>query len=638
MTVHQRGGYTPVAVVLLVFLATTGSLIAVQGWNTRIPAFDLLLDIDNAHSLVNRVQVPDRGVLTSFASYSPPGVSWLMALGVSLFSDPRLIEYPATVLLYSGTLLGIFLVARLCFGMPSAILAAAVYAFSNLGLHVAHTLWHKYPLHFFYVWIIYCLLQWVIRRGAGYLAGSIFIWIVGMYVYMEIAPAIVILPILGFLYRSPANPSAVLVATLLGLAVWYPFLRFEAKRDLVDLRSQILRERILPAGYSAAWCDPTLPLRDLADEALILNTRPPSKLNGSDLPSSVLVTLLNGTAARAAAIVRGLSFNFESERAAQIPGVAVFLTVLLLSSLSIVAASEYFTASSLAGPPSSTIRALGLTGLAMIAIGLAANEFTVARYLSIDGVLEASTVSALRVLELFLVIMGLMLWFLRRRLVVGVRWLAAAIGRKRRITVLALSLVIPWIILLLVTETERMDRTWWVWPLQAIFLAAAVTYVPTRLGFPRRIQTLGSVVLLSAVSLHPMLIERASAWVEEGWSGPQSNEVQIVSYIAGQIRAHGEHRAAIGYQMPIWNYMATFNIADPRYKVGAQFDLLFKYRHGVSNTDQCAEGQSSDDEFRIVQTTVDWTDLNGKGAFDTRANNSFTLVKHFGSYQVLQRK
>ncbi len=48
--------------------------------------------------------------------------------------------------------------------------------------------------------------------------------------------------------------------------------------------------------------------------------------------------------------------------------------------------------------------------------------------------------------------------------------------------------------------------------------------------------------------------------------------------------------------------MAASNIADRRYKAGADFDLLLRSRHGIENLNVCAEGMSSDDQYRLVQT------------------------------------
>jgi hypothetical protein len=72
--------------------------------------------------------------------------------------------------------------------------------------------------------------------------------------------------------------------------------------------------------------------------------------------------------------------------------------------------------------------------------------------------------------------------------------------------------------------------------------------------------------------------------------------------------------------------------------VGAEFDYLFKHWHGVTNTDQCAEGLSPLDEYRIMQTKAQ----DGKGTprlyFDVPLSRNFKLMRQFGSYQVFKRQ
>lgn len=73
------------------------------------------------------------------------------------------------------------------------------------------------------------------------------------------------------------------------------------------------------------------------------------------------------------------------------------------------------------------------------------------------------------------------------------------------------------------------------------------------------------------------------------------------------------------YQVLFWRFSAEYNIVDPRYKIGADFDLLFADRRGVSNSNHCAEGVSSNDELRIVQTTRNWANPAGRGYFESRS-------------------
>jgi len=103
------------------------------------------------------------------------------------------------------------------------------------------------------------------------------------------------------------------------------------------------------------------------------------------------------------------------------------------------------------------------------------------------------------------------------------------------------------------------------------------------------------------------------AWRSTGWTGPDAEQVQVVDYLVS--RLEGRNQAAIGYQIFVKGFMAMFNVADPRYQVGADFDLLLRHRYGVSNTNHCAEGVSPDDEFRIVQISPSSADPERKEIF-----------------------
>src|SRR5438270_2048224 len=121
--------------VMVVLLVTSlGLSLTLRGWRSRIPEFDLLPYIDSAHQFLANGKFPDKGTLTSFGSYAPPGTTWLMLPGVVFFSDPRLYEYVGAAIFYSLTLLGIFLLARRFFGTPCGILSLVLYGLSGIGI------------------------------------------------------------------------------------------------------------------------------------------------------------------------------------------------------------------------------------------------------------------------------------------------------------------------------------------------------------------------------------------------------------------------------------------------------------------------------------------------------------------------
>jgi hypothetical protein len=95
-------------------------------------------------------------------------------------------------------------------------------------------------------------------------------------------------------------------------------------------------------------------------------------------------------------------------------------------------------------------------------------------------------------------------------------------------------------------------------------------------------------------------------------------------------------KAAIGYQIATSAYMPAFHILDPQYEVGAVFDFYFKHRHGISNTDRCAEGASPGDKYQIVQSVFN-DEEEYRFPFPASIGSYFQPVAHFGSYQVFRR-
>jgi hypothetical protein len=205
--------------------------------------------------------------------------------------------------------------------------------------------------------------------------------------------------------------------------------------------------------------------------------------------------------------------------------------------------------------------------------------------------------------------------------------------RSGRGRLFALSLLVPWLILVLVAEPGRSERFLWLWPLQVIGVAAFATHV---LGRARRqvawLVQLGLVFVLVA---DPVL-SRVDAWQHTGWAGPDAEEVQVVDYAATYLRAEGKDRVAIGYQTFVYPFMARYHAIDPQYKVGAEFDLLFKYRYGIVNLDQCGEGLSPADDYRIIQNWPQSTPGAPVSYFEVSSPDNFRTLGRVASYDVVR--
>ena len=208
-------------------------------------------------------------------------------------------------------------------------------------------------------------------------------------------------------------------------------------------------------------------------------------------------------------------------------------------------------------------------------------------------------------------------------------------ARRRRLVVVALA--VPWLILFGVAEPGVPERFLWLLPLQAVVLAAFFAVLLPRFGVPRPAVWLAQALLVFVFLWNSFLVSRVDAWRADGWSGHDATEVRVVDYIAADIARDRRDRVSIGYQLFIYPFMVNYHALSSQYKVGAEFDVLFKYQHGIENTDTCAEGISSRDDYRIVQTRPMQAQEAPRNYFDVQLGNRFKLVREIGAYRIYSR-
>jgi Dolichyl-phosphate-mannose-protein mannosyltransferase len=219
-------------------------------------------------------------------------------------------------------------------------------------------------------------------------------------------------------------------------------------------------------------------------------------------------------------------------------------------------------------------------------------------------------------------------------------WISRALGAARGVdqtktAAFVLALAVPWLTLVLVAEPGRPERFFWLWPLQVIALVASVTNVGARLPMPRPLLWIGMVMVIAAVAT-PTLKSHFERWLRNGWAGSDPEELKVVDYVADQIHEGGREHAAIGYQIFVYEFMPKYAIIDRQYKVGAEFDFLFKHWHSIANTDQCAEGISPNDEYRIVQTRPKDGQGEPRQYFAVPSDKRFRPLRRFDLYQVFK--
>jgi len=616
-------------ILAVAIVAIVGTSLAFQNWKSRIPSgtfFDVVTIIDEAHQLVENGRVPQKGVLTSFAAFAPPGGVWLMAPGVLLLKDPRLFQSIGSVTLYCGTLLGIFLLTRFHLGSRCALLAVLLWGLSKYGLFFASSLWPRgHP--FFFIWMLYWVSKWVQCNSPKFLFAAILTWAIGVYVFLEIAPAIIIVPAAWILHRPSSRVAgAVLGAGFVAAIVWYPYLRFEYGRNFIDLKSQILRQSIWPINFQESWCNPTVVPEGWRQKIVFQD------LESRRVPSLPWwLRLKNGIVERAFVDV-GLLANFMTS--SDIPGAGFALLGLTLAGL-LNLWIDPSTGSERSVSSLKWSQRLKWLALGIVLSGLVLNQ-SVAALLSADGMLEESTFLRLRIVRVALVVVGAALFLVRNKLVAALvnRAVPSTSNNARNPKLLAIGLTFPWLLLLCVSE--RVERFWWLWPLLVIVLASSVTYLASRLRMPRYAFWVGALGLVIALVPNTWLMDHVYSWASDGWAGQDTPAIAAMGHLGTLLQSQGRNEARIGYEIQIQPFMAAFNHVDPRYKVGADLDLWLKYRRGVTNRNECAEGISDADEYRVVETNL--SDKANKFRYSASRDDQFHETQQFKSYTVLERR
>jgi hypothetical protein len=604
---------------LVILVATSVSVaLSMQGWRSRVPAFDLLTYHYGIRDFLETGIQLQHGDTGSYGSYKPPGTAWLMLPGVLVLDDPRLTDYVGTVLLHLSTLVGLFLLARRLFGLGAAALTVVLYALSQHGLFLAGSLWPNGRPDF-YVWVVYFAVLWATRQDGRFLALSLTILGLGMYVDLALLPVLFVFPVLWIIYRPSIRPAPLLASAAVLVLVWMPYLRFEMARGFVDIRSQVFQRHVPISSPRDAWCDPNATLLTLAAPAD------------------------SEQAGQTAGLVDKVFANFDTSL--PLPRASVILLLMILGGMLLACVAGWQrdaddrTGETRASPRGVLLAGGGLvaTGVAIAALRLIADIVGIDRLTGGSGaallgrLLALSVASGLAVLGAYGLAVATDRALVRRRIHIQT---PARAGDARAVV---LGLFVPWFLLLLFAEPGKPERFMWLWSLQSLFLAAFVTYLLPRLHGSRWITRASQAIVIVIIASNYMLIERVESWWDTGWAGRDAVEVQVVDAVSGELAVAGRDAAAIGYEMFIYPFMAEYHVTNPVYKVGAELDLLFRLRGGITNTNQCAEGISSEDEYRIVETEPKPPSWAPREYFAVDRSESFELVDQFGTHQVHRR-
>lgn len=592
---------------------------------------DMIPHFYQAQKFITAGILPERGNLSSLCSYLPPGFAWLLLPGFFLFSDPRFFECLGSAFLYFGTLLGIFKLTDRFFGKHGAYLAVALYAFSKIGMENSTCLTLE-PLAFFFIWIVYFANLWIERRQTKYLAISMLIWSIGMYIHMRIAPAFFILPTLYLIYRPPLRLRPLIVAMGIIFMIWHPYLRFEFRRNFEDIKSQIFLKEMLPKNFKSSWHNPNLKIRSWHDPSVTWEMRFEKKRSGGRQKNFGIFLgeryrlLLNNFLWHTSGILAVLLFLIC------LGGMLLSNPVFLSRLIGIFVKNKFAKF------------LLNLSGGGLILLGLIFNEFFIAHYLSPDHSLEFSSLLQIRFWQLLLIISGGTILVLNKIFFDRDTSKTYYLGRIRATLdfkdswPIVLGLVIPSFLLFVLTPARRWDRFFFIWPLQVIFLCAFLTNVLPRLKLPRLATCLIITLVVLPVVINPHLSSAVNSWkrlIQQ--KEPKVDIVAALEYLALQLHSEGRRHTSIGYRTFFSPFIVTFNVKNSEYRAGAECDLILGYKYGIFNTNRCAEGITSTDEFRIVQTAPVPGHQTRVWYIDIDPYANYKIIKTFGLYRVLKR-
>jgi hypothetical protein len=627
--------------LFLAVISLVGVFLSLLNWQAKWVELDMLPLVDDALRFLEIGVLPTKGSLLSMGAYNSPMSSWLYIPAVALFDQPGLYLSFSSGVLYVFTLVGMYLLTRRHAGVACALLAVALFAFSKLGMHFAGFIgsWT-----FFIVWTFYFASRWVFERQGRFLAMALLVWSLGLYNMMVVAPAFFIFPVLWLLYRPPIAFRSLAVAGVIALAVWTPYLAYDAEHGFRNITAQLTRQSLIPADFEKSWCDPSLRLRikeqiggiELSDHVQDQVPKAGSKIG-------TLKSMAVKLAGRLSVVILSLTGNFSLT----LGNHSIRIVLELLLAFIVVAMVMVGLRGDLCrlGPRLAFRKTLvppallTAAGVALLAASLIANEVVLTRFLSRDGHLWPNEITIIRQFQTLMLILGAGL-LLRRPLARAAMAVSGRIAfgddggsKEDFLRFLAYGLLVPGFILVILATPSRERYFHWLWPLQCILLAVFTVHVLPLLTPVKWVRRLCTVALAGVICWYS--VARIETILLRGnLAGNPPPLRHAIAFLADTLHGEGRSFASIGYNIPFPGYNISYNVLDSRYKVGAVQDFHLRWEYGIENENTCAEGTSPDDEFRVAR--------DGKGGRSMQAHiappkEGYDTIAVFGDYRILRK-
>jgi hypothetical protein len=606
---------------LLIILAagTVTLLFHFQGWKSgEFVNLDMLPYYAGANEFLSTGKIVEKGELSSYNSYNPPGTWFLMIPGEILTSDPRLQELAGTAIVVYGTLIFLYLAARELAGRIVAVPAAAVFALSRLGFMGLWPVGH--PL--FILASVYFLLLWIKRRAAWALGACVAVLAYGLYVDLAILPFLFVLPALWLIYRPPLGWKSLLTSLVFGLLVWFPYLRYEYSRGFVDLASILLLRPV-----DTVWkSNPTTPVYCYA-----------SRLGENDKPNDMYLPYIGGPEIQQRVIYPESGWKNQAAYAS----CRFFMNIdrNFDTDLFLAGANRYFNSIlwwifMVAWMTLGWVAARAWRPAQRVIQAIAGRRKWIPLILAAAGALAFYLLAIPALLANFAadksVPHNISLAILQFREYMPWVWLAVCLGlffsvfipdRNPDNVILFVAFSLPWALLVLLGEPGRPERFWYMWPLQVLVTVLFLKWLTERLPRANWITAMLTVALGIALLPLPFYAQRISDARVHGYAGIDSDQWKVVEFLAGEAKTEGGDSLQVEY----W-------LADTQSTVGTSggerledwFNYLLRYPFGVRNSEGGSSGGDAGETWEVVDRNV--------GSPDALAGLS--PIATFGHYSI----
>jgi hypothetical protein len=599
---------------LMIVLASANALVTLTGCYDVLPNQDLVWDTTNAYNLLHHGEIPLHSGVSSLYAMIPPGVSFGLVPGMLIVpGNPAMAEHIGAALLFFGCLLGLYCWIKPRLGSWAAALSMLLFSVGQIGVFFAASLWPRaHP--FFYVWMLYLLTLWVEKRRGRYLALALIVYAAGMYWYMEMVPALFVAAILYVLYRPPMGWKPLAAATAVGLAIWSPYLVFEASRDFADAKA-IVTTSYMPGvpEFSSVLYNKGNRLVKVSEIRSLKNSgatdvhlTKPTDTYYVDTPQWGMIEVHRGDTMylnEPGYIFYSpkIGWAFQSYESGRLllygkkdwePGtyaipfpdshakVRVPETTL---SEKLWRLRRFAPLFNFGGDQNPGIWAWHVS---LMAAALIAAFF-------VSG-LPRQNVAAWRS------------WRSSPNPFVAHETEPAVDSRRLAFTVLWTGVVVPVAVLLMLLHRDDMftgdRRFWWLWIAEAALIGGMLGSMRIRGG---RILVPVGLLAVATLAVNPNM-QNCMKGSFTRWPGSfHGKSEMVIDATAALIKSEGLDRTSIGYDMNQYGWTPGTRRIDGRAKSFIEWDVVFLTRHGITNLDTNAEGLSPNDRFRIRDPNYD---------------------------------